>query len=258
MLSRVLGEDVTKLAVREKQLLLSRLLARLAHEIRNPLSSLDIHVQLLAEDLEKAPATVRNQTARRLEVIRGELHRLNNVVTHFVRLAAPSSLDPQRVEIHRTAGNVCELLQPEAATRGTSLINAVPDDFPVLRADPVRLTQALVNLVINALQAIGSGGEVIVSAQRSPDLQEVAISIADNGPGVPEDKRSAIFEPFFTTKPEGTGLGLWIVQQIAFAHGGRVTVGSAPGGGALFHLWLPLSVPVDAHGSIEDQHSGRG
>ena len=110
----------------------------------------------------------------------------------------------------------------------------------MLIADSAQLKQALVNLIINAIQAVERNGriDVIVRADRNRGV--VALQVSDNGPGVPGEKRSAIFEPFFTTKAEGSGLGLWIVQQIAMAHGGVATVGDPAGGGAVFTLELPL------------------
>src|SRR5689334_19482565 len=132
ILATALGQDVTKLAAQEKQLLLSRLLARLAHEIRNPLSSLDIHVQLLEEDLEQATPQVREKAAGRFEIIHGELHRLENIVKHFLSLAGPSSLDPQPVEVRKIIGHVCELLRPEAAVRGIEIAGTLPDDLPLV------------------------------------------------------------------------------------------------------------------------------
>src|SRR5690349_24940743 len=108
LLAHALGQDVSKLAAQEKQLLLSRLLARLAHEIRNPLSSLDIHVQLLEEDLAEGPAEVREKTAGRFEIIHGELHRLENIVKHFISLAGPSAIELQSVSIAMLVAHVCE------------------------------------------------------------------------------------------------------------------------------------------------------
>src|SRR6266516_2821927 len=99
ILAKALGQDVSKLAAQEKRLLLSRLLARVAHEIRNPLSSLDIHVQLLEEDLARASPPIREKSASRFDIIRGELHRLENIVRHFLSLAGPSSLDLHPVEL---------------------------------------------------------------------------------------------------------------------------------------------------------------
>jgi signal transduction histidine kinase len=247
ILSTALGQDVSKLATQEKQLLLSRLLARLAHEIRNPLSSLDIHVQLLEEDLAQAPAQVREKAASRFEIIHGELHRLESIVKHFVSLAGPSSLDLQPVEVAKVIHHVCELLRPEAAARCIAIGMKVPESVPPLTADPVQLTQALVNLLINGIQAVEGNGRVEVSAHPDTANDLLAIEIHDTGPGIPLEKQSAIFEPFFSTKAEGSGLGLWIVQQIITAHGGTIGAANAPGGGAVFTVHLPLRSKDAAH-----------
>jgi two-component system sensor histidine kinase HydH len=234
------GPEGTHPGANEKQLLLSRLLARLAHEIRNPLSSLGIHVQLLEEDLAQATPRLRAQAAGRFEIIRGELQRLETLMRQFLSLASPSSVDLQPVDLAAVVRYVGDLLRPEAAARGIALELNVPADLPALTADSAQLKQALVNLIINAIQAVERNGRIdaIVRADRSRGV--VALQVSDNGPGVPGEKRSAIFEPFFTTKAEGSGLGLWIVQQIAMAHGGVATVGDPAGGGAVFTLELPL------------------
>jgi two-component system sensor histidine kinase HydH len=248
ILANALGQDLRKLAVQEKRLLLSRLLARFAHEVRNPLSSLDIHVQLLEEDLQDATPTVRDKTASRFEIIHGELHRLENIVKHFLSLAGPSSLDLHPVEVGKVASHVCELLRPEAATRGIEIALNLPDVVPLVLADSAQLTQAFVNLIINAIQAVGSDGRVGVSAGLRQREGVLSIAVRDTGPGIPTDKKSAIFEPFFTTKAEGSGLGLWIVQQIITAHGGAVEVANAAGGGAIFTVHLPLPKKENASG----------
>ena len=248
ILAKALGEDVSKLATDEKQRLLSRLLARLAHEIRNPLSSLDIHVQLLEEDLQEATPKVRDKTASRFEIIHGELHRLENIVKHFLSLAGPSSLDLHPIEVSKVISHVCELLRPEAATRGIEIAMNMPDSLPSVAADSAQLTQALVNLVINAIQAVGRDGRVEVTGSLEQGEGVLTIAVRDTGPGVPADSRSAIFEPYFTTKPEGSGLGLWIVQQIITAHGGAVEAGNAAGGGAVFTVHLPLPKEENASG----------
>jgi two-component system, NtrC family, sensor histidine kinase HydH len=239
MLAHALGQDVSQLAANEKQLLLSRLLARLAHEIRNPLSSLAIHVQLLEEDLAQMASPLHAEAAGRLEIIRGEVHRLENLMRQFLSLASPSSVDLQRVEVAEVVRYVGELLRPEAAARGIELALELPEAPLALTADPAQLKQALVNLVINAIQAVERNGRIEVSVRADRPAGAVYVRICDTGPGVPGEKRSAIFEPFFTTKADGNGLGLWIVQQIATAHGGTVTVGDTPGGGATFTLRLP-------------------
>lgn len=247
ILSQALGQDAAQLASEEKRLLLSRLLARLAHEVRNPLSALDIHVQLLQEDLHPLTGPMRERTSARLEIIRGELSRLENIVERFLRLAGPSSLELEPVSLRQLGERVCQLVQPEAQSHRTTLTLQLDADPPGLRADADQLTQALLNLVINALQAVEAGGAVTVRVhQPAPEL--VALDVSDNGPGVPEANRPSIFDPFFTTKRNGTGLGLWIAQQIVLAHGGTLQVGAAPGGGALFSLRLPLTRPPSANG----------
>ncbi len=248
ILANALGQDVSKLAAQEKRLLLSRLLARFAHEVRNPLSSLDIHVQLLEEDLAQAPAAVREKTASRFEIIHGELHRLENIVKHFLSLAGPSSLDLHPVDVAKLLGHVCELLRPEAAARGIEIVLRLPDELPSLPADAAQLTQALVNLVINAIQAVERQGRVEVSTSRDELKGTLTVAVRDTGPGIPADKQSAIFEPFFTTKAEGSGLGLWIVQQIVTAHGGGVAVANAADGGAVFAVQLPLQRKENGNG----------
>lgn len=247
-LATALGQDVNKLASQEKQLLLSRLLARFAHEIRNPLSSLDIHVKLLEEDLLEAAPQLKDKTAGRLEIIRGELHRLENIVQQFLRLAGPSSLDLEPVDMDKVISHVCELLRPEAARRGVGIEMKLPDSIPQLNADPVQLTQALLNLVINAIQAIEGNGRVEVSLRTDVGNERLVIEIRDTGPGIPIEKQSTIFEPFFTTKADGSGLGLWIVQQIISAHGGDVSASNAPEGGAIFSVQMPLRSREPVHG----------
>lgn len=240
LLTAALGPDGSQLAAEEKQRLLSRLLARLAHEIRNPLSSLAIHVQLLEEDLAQVAPPLKAQTAGRFEIIRSELQRLENLVRQFLSLAAPSSVELQTVDVAEVVRYVCELLRPEAAERQIEIAMDLPESLPPLTADPGQLKQALINLVINAVQAVERNGRIEISARADPALGTFSLQVTDNGPGVPGERKSAIFEPFFTTKSEGSGLGLWIVQQIATAHGGVVTVNDRANGGAAFTLQLPL------------------
>jgi len=239
ILETALGPPGDQSALAEKRDLLARLLARLAHEIRNPLSSLDIHVQLLEEDLGTLAPQTREQLTTRLSIIHGELHRLESIVESFLRLAGPSTLDLEPVEIAKIAKHVCDLLQPEAAAREIEIRTTVSSPGPVLRADPVRLTQALLNLVINAMQAVDRQGRIEVNA--TANSESVTVTVRDSGPGIPPEKLPSIFDPYFTTKPEGSGLGLWIAQQIVTAHGGTLKAQNASGEGAIFTMTLPLA-----------------
>jgi two-component system sensor histidine kinase HydH len=149
--------------------------------------------------------------------------------------------------VAKVIGHVCELLRPEAAARGIDIVLKLPDGLPPVGADSVQLTQALVNLVINAIQAVGRDGRVEVNAGTDRRAETLSIEVRYTGPGIPADKQSAIFEPFFTTKDEGSGLGLWIVQQIITAHGGAVEASNAPAGGAVFAVHLPLRKKETVH-----------
>jgi two-component system sensor histidine kinase HydH len=238
ILAKALGQDASQMAAAEKRELLGRLLGRLAHEVRNPLSSLDIHMQLLEEDLAMLAPPMREQLAPRLEVIHGELHRLEGIVERFLRLAGPAGVDLEPVEIRKIFTHVCELLRPEAAARDIEISSQVDDSLPPVMADPVRLTQALLNVVINAIQAVDRQGRVEVNASVTDGVVNVAVS--DDGPGIPAEKLASIFEPYFTTKTEGSGLGLWIAQQIVTAHGGSLNAENRPSGGAVLTMRLPL------------------
>jgi two-component system sensor histidine kinase HydH len=195
-------------------------------------------VQLLEEDLGGLVPAMRGQLSPRLEIIRGELHRLESIVDHFLRLGGPSELDVEPVEVVKVVNHVCDLLRPEAAAREIVLATRVEPAVPSILADPVRLTQALINLVINAMQAVERKGHIEVSA----DLVEAAVllKVTDTGPGIPQAKLASIFDPYFTTKAEGSGLGLWIVQQIVTAHGGSIQAQNGTSGGAVFAIVLPI------------------
>jgi two-component system sensor histidine kinase HydH len=238
-IARSPGQEVTLLPAMEKRDQLARLLKRLAHEIRNPLSSLDVHFQLLEEDLSALSPPVTAQLASRLAIIHGELHRLDSIVERFLKLAGPSALELEPVEIRKIVTHVCDLLRPEASTRKVEILAEVESDLPPMTADSVRLTQMLLNIVINGIQAVNGPGQVKVSATRAGE--NLLLRVQDTGPGIPVEKLGDIFDPYFTTKAEGSGLGLWIAQQIAVAHGGDLRAENAPGGGALFTLALPFS-----------------
>ena len=223
----------------EKRDLLARLLKRLAHEIRNPLSSLDVQFQLLEEDLGALAPEVRAPLASRLGIIRGELQRLDSIVERFLKLSGPSALELGPVQVSEIVTHVCDLLRPEASTRKVEILTVFEPDLPPVAADSVRLTQALLNIIINGVQATGGGGRVDVRVSRTGD--NLLLRVQDTGPGIPPAELGEIFDPYFTTKPEGNGLGLWIAQQIAVAHGGDLRAENAPAGGAVFLLTLPFN-----------------
>lgn len=241
ILATALGQDATQLAAAEKRDLLARLLARLAHEIRNPLSSLDIHVQLLEEDLAEMAPQSRERMMPRFDIIHGELYRLKSIVTQFLRLADPSALDLEQVDLAKVVTHVCDLLRPEAATRQVEIITRLTPGMPLVEADQVKLAQALMNLVINAIQAVERNGRVEVEASAAD--QAFYLEVRDSGPGIPPERLLSIFDPYFTTKTEGHGLGLWIAQQIVSSHGGTLSARNGAERGAVFNVMLPSRQP---------------
>jgi two-component system sensor histidine kinase HydH len=138
------------------------------------------------------------------------------------------------------------LLQPEAAARHIEIVTRLADDLPPVMADVDQIIQALLNLVINALQAVEQNGRVEVLAHRAEDA--LVIEVGDTGAGVPLEKLGAIFEPYYTTKAEGCGIGLWIAQQIVTTHGGTIQAANLPHGGAVFKIRLPLQPKEQPHG----------
>ena len=178
--------------------------------------------------------------------MRGELHRLENIVRQFLSLAGPSAVNRQQVDLGKIISHVCELLRPEATSRQIDIVVDVPSDFPCVIADADQLTQALLNLVINALQAIERKGMVSISAVVNAAGESFSICVRDTGPGLPVEEESAIFDPYFTTKEGGSGLGLWIVQQIVVAHGGVIQAANS-GGGAMFTIHLPFEPRIDTN-----------
>ena len=243
-----LVQDLTPALAAEKRDLLARLLARLAHEIRNPLSSLDIHVQLLEEDLGNLAPQLRDQMTSRLEIIQGELHRLDSIVAQFLRLAGPSALDLEPVEIKAVIKHVLNLLQPEARVRNIELVAPDCEFLPPFLADPVRLTQAMLNLLINAMQAVDKNGKIEIVITRIE--RDLCIEVRDSGPGIPDGELASIFDPYYTTKNEGHGLGLWIVQQIVVAHGGALRAANRFSGGATLTITIPFKQPPIASGAL--------
>jgi len=246
ILAKAIGHSVPplelqRLTLEQKRELLTRLLAHLAHELRNPLSSLDIHVQLLEEDVAVGGADLPRRTGERFEIIHGELHRLENVVTRFLQLAGPPALSLVPVSVNKLISHTCELLRPQAEERDVHLAVELGEALPQIEADADQLIQAFINLVINALQAATKSGHVLVRTAARDGC--VTVEFADDGAGITPESQDRIFEPYFTTKPDGSGLGLWITQQIVHAHGGTLRVESAPARGAMFIITLPVRLP---------------
>ena len=218
---------------KEKLLALGHLAAGVAHEIRNPLSSIKGLAKYFAE---RTPAG--GESHELAQVMAKEADRLNRVVSELLELVKPAHLTLQQVDLNEVITHSLHLVSQDAASREIQLRFSANSTLPAIQADPDRLTQVLLNLYLNAIHAIGRQGTITVEANESSG-ERVKIVVTDTGKGIAAEQLEAIFTPYFTTKADGTGLGLAVVQNIIEQHGGTIQVASVEGKGATFTLWLP-------------------
>jgi signal transduction histidine kinase len=220
--------------------LLGRLAAGVSHEIRNPLSAVFLHVDLLAEELQQPTAESRVVMEEALTEIRTQLARLEELVQNYLSLVRTGAIQPQPEDLGGAVQAWATEFDTLAALKGVCLHLEGIAELGIVPFHAATLRRALLNLVQNALEAMPQGGTLTLRGQRTPT--HVALQIRDTGSGIPSAQRAHIFEPLYTTKPGGTGLGLYIVQEILAAHGGQVTVESVEGQGTTFTLLLPRAV----------------
>jgi len=229
----------------ERMAYIGTLASGLAHEIRNPLNSLNLNMQMMKEEIDGGDG--RGPTVGRLLAItRSEISRLERLVTDFLSYARPRSPEREVVRPRELFERVREVVAGAVAQRCGALVVEDASDAHV-SADLAQLTQLLLNLVQNALATAEEAGiepRVALAARRSDG--EVVIEVSDNGPGIAPQDRDRIFDVFYSTRKGGTGLGLAIVDRIARNHGGRVEVDSSPGDGAIFRVILPAAESVAA------------
>lgn len=217
---------------------LTMLAAGVAHEIGNPLNSLNIHLQLMERKIaKKADPQLAADLSKALGVARGEIKRLDFIVDKFLSAVRPTSPRLESVRINGILEEAAAFLEPELQDRRISTLLKLAPDVPELRLDGDQMKQVFYNLIRNAAQAIGSGGELTI--ETSADDHTVAVSFSDDGAGIPADKVSKVFDPYFTTKESGTGLGMLIVQRIVREHGGEIEVKSEEGEGTTVTLYFP-------------------
>ena len=219
----------------EKLSSLGQLASSVAHEVRNPLSSIKTIAQVMEEEAEEGSPQAEN-----LSIIIGEIDRLNNVVSQLLRFARPSGEDPE-VRLEEVIDNLVLVLGHEARRSGVRMEMALEEGLPRIRGDRESLKEIFFNLTFNGIQAMEGGGVLRIAARRSTP-GEVEVAVSDTGPGISEEIRSRIFEPFFTTKEQGTGLGLAIVENRLDRLGGRIEMESEEGRGTVFRVWLPVAV----------------
>ncbi len=230
--SRELAEAEVRVLHADKLASLGQLATAMAHELRNPLAIIRSTVQNLEETLAPGDGEARRSCRFVLE----EIDRLSRVTISIVRFARPLVPNRKRLDAGELFARAQALSARMLASRGVMLTSRSEAKEAALEGDPDLVCQALLGLVDNAAHFSQQ-----VTLELETDGDEVVFAVSDRGPGVPEEVRAKLFEPFFTTRPDGTGLGLAVVQQIAKAHGGRVALGETHAHGARFELRLPAA-----------------
>lgn len=223
----------------ERMAYIGTLASGLAHEIRNPLNSLNLNMQMIEEEVGNRSADPKS-TRKLLSITRGEIGRLERLVTDFLQYARPRQLELENVSAGVLLHNCRDVLEGEATSEGVELLVEDRSAGARVAVDTERISQLLLNLARNALAAtkdIGRQGEVRLIARRQGT--KVLIEVLDNGAGIPEADLNKVFDLFYSTKRGGTGLGLAVVRRIAEAHSSVVTVQSTPGVGSRFQVALP-------------------
>ncbi|MGB9661818.1 MAG: two-component system sensor histidine kinase NtrB [Moorellaceae bacterium] len=222
--------------IREKLAMVGELAAGMAHEIRNPLTSIRGFLQLLQRKFDG-----EGPEHEYFQIMLEELDRINLIIKEFLSLAKPSQPQLKITDINVLISEALLLAEQEALMNEVVLEFIPGENIPLVFLDPAQIKQVVLNLVSNAIQATGPKGRVEVSSLYDPEEQMVIIGVKDNGPGIPPDKLHRIFEPFFTTKENGTGLGLTLSLRIVESHKGRIRVSSKVGEGSYFQVYLPLA-----------------
>ncbi len=222
----------------EKLAAVGTMTAGLSHEIRNPLNAAALQLTVLERRIQRLPRTSQASLLEPLHLVRDEIRRLDHILEDFLQFARPREFVPQSVDVVPVLTKVLDLLEGEAERRGIRVERQL-EPVPPIAGDEERLRQVVMNLALNAMEAIPSGGWLRIVSRPTDGERGVEILVDDSGRGVPVELRDRIFEPFFTTKAKGSGLGLSIVHAIVTQHGGAIAVDDAPEGGARFVLRLP-------------------
>lgn len=216
---------------------LGTLTGGLAHEIKNPLSTVQLNLQLLAEDITPDnPAYSR--LASRLRTVTQETARLRETLEDFLRYAGRMELDRRPTELNQLLEDLVDFFVPQAQLQRVQLRLRKHDSPLSVNVDPKLIKQAVLNLMLNAVQAMNQGGELILSIRR--EGREAVIEVIDTGPGIEAEKIERIFQAYYSTKRGGTGLGLAMTRRIVEEHGGQLAVRSEVGRGSAFTIRIPV------------------
>ena len=231
-------EEAAKTLESERINALTLLAAGVAHEIGNPLNSLDIHLQLLGRKFRKLPVETRKPLETHLATARGEIQRLDTILKQFLHAVRPTMPRRERQDLHALQHESLRLLERELESRKISVALDLAASMPLATLDPGQFQQVFFNLIRNAYQALtGESGRITIRTRFND--YEYVISIEDNGTGISPEHMGAIFEPYLTTKTSGSGLGLLIVRRIVREHGGEIAIESEENHGTRVIIHLP-------------------
>jgi signal transduction histidine kinase len=241
---------------------LGALTGGLAHEIKNPLSTIGLNVQLASEAIADSalPDDDKATLVRRVETVEREATRLTNILNDFLRFAGRIKLAPVQADLRETVEELIDFYRPQCEQHKVVLRADLPAVPVTARVDPALVKQALLNLLINATQVMAAqdrgsrelmirlvpAGDPSQRAGREPSARELAIHVIDTGPGIPAEKHAEIFRPYVTGRKGGSGLGLAVTRRIIEEHGGRIDLFSEPGKGSDFVIRLPIEGPSES------------
>jgi len=231
------AEEVNKKLI-EQYTEIAALAGGLAHEIKNPLSTICLNMELLAEDFSEIETPRDRRAAAKIAVVRQECQRLQNLLDQFLNFAKVRTVRFEASDLNEQVHRVLDFFAPKAKASHIELVCYLDPDLPSVVLDRESFHGALINLVLNAQQAMPHGGQLVVRTKTT--ASGVALELIDTGCGMDEKTTSQIFDAFFSTKPGGSGLGLPTTRKIIEAHGGRISLESEVGRGTKFTIELPL------------------
>jgi signal transduction histidine kinase len=234
---------------------LAALSGGLAHEIKNPLSTIRLNMELLAEDFAESQVLRDRRALAKIELVQSECTRLENLLNDFLRFARLGQLDLQPADLNAELKRALDLFQAQADHSHIDVIRYLDPELPTVQLDRETFQAALLNLILNAQQAMPEGGQLVVRTYELPAA--VVLDLIDTGYGIEPEVEAKMFEAFYSTKPAGSGLGLPTAKRIVEAHGGKILVESEVGRGTKFTIILPKPVRLVAATPIGETGRGR-
>ena len=223
----------------DKSNYLDILAAGLVHEIKNPLNAISVNLQLINEDLQTNTSNVGQNMFNRVQLLQKEVFRLQDILSDFLRFAKKHELDLEKCNINEIIENVLDFVTPEALQNSIRILKNYDSHLPTCYLDCNVMKQALLNVILNAQQAMSEGGELTVRTFKN--RKYICIDISDTGYGIPPDKIDKIFQVYYSTKKTGTGLGLPTAKRIIEDHNGTISVHSEVGIGSRFLIQIPFN-----------------